>query len=182
MQTQLYFLRSSEAHVITKILPYAYRLDTLKKSLSDVSALNIYKDFYGYTNKDLGLYALYNNEIAGAIWSRKMIQDHNCQAFIDEKTPVISMAVLPKFQKMGIGSMMMEQFLQEAATLYEALCVSVLEDSHAMKFYEKFGFETLRRGDTSVIDGSSCVTMVKKLEKKELTRPSDGYDPRRWMD
>lgn len=182
MQTQLYFLRSSEAYVLNKILPYAYRLDTLQKSLEEMPHLNIYKDFYGYTNKDLGLYALHNNEIAGAIWSRKMIPEHNSQAFVDEKTPVISMAVLPKFQKIGIGSMMLEQFLQEAATLYEALCVSVLEDSHAMKFYEKFGFETLREGDKSVVDGSSCVTMVKKLEKKELTRPSDGYDPRRWMD
>jgi hypothetical protein len=24
--------------------------------------------------------------------------------------------------------------------------------------------------------------MVKKLEKKEIIRPTDGYDPTRWMD
>ena len=40
--------------------------------------------------------------------------------------------------------------------------------------YEKFGFEKA--------DDSDALVMVKKLEKKAVVRPTDGYDPTRWMD
>jgi GNAT superfamily N-acetyltransferase len=177
----LYFLRSSEQYIVNKMLPYAYRLDVLGKSTEDVPQLGIYKNFYGFTNKDLGLYAMVDHEVAGAIWSRKMQAEHACQAFIDEQTPVISMAVLPKFQKQGVANAMLEQFLQEASVLYKQVCVSVVADAHAKKIYEKFGFEAAGE-NISVVDGSKTLTLLKKLEGVSLVRPSDGYDPRRWMD
>lgn len=181
MTPTLYFLRSSEQYIVNKMLPYAYRLDVLGKSLEDVPQLGIYKDFYGFTRKDLGLYAMVEHEMAGAIWSRKMQVEHTCQAFIDEQTPVISMAVLPKYQKQGIASAMLEQFLQEASVLYKQVCVSVVADSHAKKIYEKFGFETVGE-NISAVDGSKTLTLLKTLEGTTLVRPSEGYDPTRWMD
>ena len=141
---------------------------------SKTQNLNIYSDFYGLTTKDLGLYVLVENEIAGAVWTRRFNEEHKATAFVDENTPVLSMAVLPKFRNSGIGSFMMEQFLQEAAALYEQISVSVLADSKAVDFYKKFAFVELDETKSSI--------MVKKLEKKEVTRPSDGYDPTRWMD
>jgi predicted GNAT family N-acyltransferase len=93
------------------------------------------------------------------------------------------MAVLPKFRGIGVGSHMMEQFLREAADLYEQISVSVLSNSRAVKFYKKFGFwHVENHTNKSVIDGSTVNTMVKKLEKKEIKRPSDGYNPQKWMD
>lgn len=183
MNKELYFLRSSEQKIVTDMIKYAYRLDNTNRSLEELPALNIYNDFYGLTAKDLGLYALVDNTIAGAIWTRKLLVEHNSTAFINESTPVLSLAVLPEYRDRGIGSFMMTQFLQEAAALYESISVNVLKDSKAIEFYEKFGFEIVVDSQTkSIVDSSEIIIMVKHLEKKELIRPSDGYDPTRWMD
>ncbi len=182
MNPILYFLRSSEQKIVQDILPYAMRLDTVEKKLSDFEKLKIYYEFYGLTPKDLGLYALLHHEIAGAIWCRRLNSDHKAEGFVNEQTPVMLMGVLPKFRNKHIGSAMMEQFLQEAATRYEQISVSVIQESPAVSFYEKFGFEKYSDNEQSPVDGKSTFTMLKKLEKKELIRPSDGYDPRRWMD
>lgn len=63
----LYFLRSSEQKITTDMLTFAMRLDKLNKTLQDFPELNIYDRYYGLTTKDLGLYALNDNQIAGAV-------------------------------------------------------------------------------------------------------------------
>jgi hypothetical protein len=65
----------------------------------------------------------------------------------------------------------MEQFLQEAGAIYEQISVSIVEDSPAKRFYEKCGFENYNNH-----------IMIKKLERKEVLRPNDGYNPAKWMD
>jgi ribosomal protein S18 acetylase RimI-like enzyme len=164
MNKELYFLRSSEQRIVENMLEYAHP--------SDTTNLHIYSEFYGLTRKDLGLYALVDNEIAGAIWCRKLLKEHNASAFLDEDTPVLSVAILPKFKSQDIASFMMEQFLQEAATLHPQLSIDISHKTESLPFYEKFGFK--RVGESYIL--------LKKLEQKEIVRPSDGYDPSRWMD
>ena len=166
MNKELYFLRSSEQKIVNDMLKYAHPEDS--------ENLSIYSDFYGLTAKDLGLYALVDNEIAGAIWTRRLNDEHGSSAFINEQTPVMSVAILPKFKSKGIGSFMMEQFLQEAGELYEQISIDISAKPKSIKFYEKFGFVKNEDSDTFI--------MVKKLEKKAVVRPTDGYDPTRWMD
>ena len=160
---ELYFLRSSEQKIVNDMLTHAHDYtDDLSK----------YSNFYGLTRKDLGLYALLNNEIAGAIWTRKLLKEHHSAGFLDENTPVISMAVLPRFRANGVGSFMMDQFLQEAGEVYEQISVYTNNNQKAINFYTKFGFVMVENKDI----------MIKKLTKKEVVRPTDGYDPTRWMD
>jgi ribosomal protein S18 acetylase RimI-like enzyme len=123
--------------------------------------LNIYYDFYGLTAKDLGLYALVDGIIAGAIWSRKF----------DGETPILSLAVLPEFRAKGLATAMMEQFLVEAGAVSQEMQVQTYADERAVNFYEKFDFIKLPKG-----------VMSKTFERQEIVRPTDGYDPRRWMD
>lgn len=164
MKKELYFLRSSEQKIIKDMVHIAHNL-TQEESL-------IYSDFFGFSDKDLGLYVLVNNKIAGAIWSRKLKQQDNASGFINEDTPVVSFAILPEFKGKEIGSFMMEQFLQEAGAVYAALSINISHKPKSLKFYEKFGFEKTENE----------FVLIKKLEKKEVIRPTDGYDPRRWMD
>ena len=166
MNKELYFLRSSEQKIVNDMIKYAHPKDS--------ENLSIYSDFYGLTAKDLGVYALVDNEIAGAVWTRRLNKEHGSSAFIDENTPVMSVAVLPKFKSQGIGSFIMDQFLQEAGELYEQISIDISFKPESIKFYEKFGFEKA--------DDSDALVMVKKLEKKAVVRPTDGYDPTRWMD
>lgn len=149
----LYFLRSSESKIVQDMTPYAHK---------QADNLNIYYDFYGLTAKDLGVYALLENTLAGALWSRKL----------DGRLPVISLAVKPEYRAQGIATAMMTQFLVEAGAIYEELIVDSYNNEASISFYEKFGF--VQEKDSSL--------MRKTLEKKKIVRPSDGYDPRKWMD
>ena len=155
MSQELYFLRSSEQKIVVNMFEYAHP--------NKPEELLKYTEFYGLSSKDLGLYALVDNEIAGAIWTRK---------FDNSDTPVLSVAILPKFKGKGIGAFMLNQFLQEAGALYSEIFIDISAKPKALKFYEKFGFQ--RTNDSFI--------MTKKLEKKEVLRPTDGYDPRKWMD
>ncbi len=152
MNKELYFLRSSEQKIVNDMIKHAYP--------KDMDNLNIYTDFFGLTTKDLGLYALVENKIAGAIWSREI----DC-------VPALSVAIIPEFRGKNIGSFMMEQFLQEAATLFERIDIDISHKPRSIKFYEKFGFKRLNNDLLTI-----------KLEIKEIVRPTDGYDHTRWMD
>lgn len=165
MTPTLYFLRSSESKIVKDMTKYAH---------PDLEDGAIYSDFYGLTAKDLGVYALVDNAIVGAVWSRRLYASHGAAAFINEETPVLSMCVLPEFRGKGVGSAMMHQFLLEAGEVCEQLSIAVANDEPTVNFFKKFDFVEA--------EGCEVFTMLKTLEKKEIVRPTDGYDPRRWMD
>ena len=164
MTPTLYFLRSSENKIVNDMLKYAH---------PNLSNPEIYSQFYGLSTKDLGLYALIDNKIAGAIWCRKLKEEDGAEAFIDAETPIVSFAVLPEFRKKGVGKAMMQQFLLEAGTSYEGLSIKSPLTKETQDFLKDFGFQPLKKDST---------ILFKELEKKELIRPSDGYDARKWMD
>ena len=183
MNLELYFLRSSENKIVTDMIKYAYRLDETAQNVQDFPHLSIYNEFYGLSAKDLGIYAMIDKQVVGAVWSRKLRKEQNSTAFVDENSPVVSVAVLPAFRNAGVGGAMMTQFLQEAGAQYEQLSANVLADSNAIRFYEKFGFERLDHSSKkSFVDGSEIFTMIKKLERKEVVRPRDSYDDSYWIE
>jgi ribosomal protein S18 acetylase RimI-like enzyme len=155
MNKELYFLRSSEQKIVTDMFKHAHpnKSDELSK----------YTEHYGLSLKDLGIYVLVEGEIAGAIWSRK---------FDGDAASTLSVAIIEKFQDQGVDSFMMEQFLQEAAALYEELIIDLEAKPETIAFYESFGFTQT----------AEKFMLNKKLQRKEVVRPSDGYDPRKWMD
>ncbi|MBN2816465.1 MAG: GNAT family N-acetyltransferase [Campylobacterales bacterium] len=155
MNKELYFLRSSEQKIVTDLFAHAHpNQEELREQ---------YTGFYGLTRKDLGLYAMVDGRIAGAIWSRR---------FDGDGVATLSVAILPEFKKEGIGSFMMEQFLQEAATHLDELRIDISAKPMSRKFYENFGFYA---------DGDETL-LTKHLERQEIVRPTDGYDASRWMD
>ena len=154
MTPTLYFLRSSESKIVQDMTKYAHK---------PAENLKVYYEFYGLKATDLGLYALVDNKIAGAVWSRTL------SGF---QMPRVSICVLPAFRNSGVATAMMEQFLQEAAVVSTALEIESYEEAPLVALLQKFDFRQKKE--------SSCYTLA--LQKKEIQRPSDGYDPRRWMD
>ena len=148
------------------MFPYALSMD---------SNTDIYTMAFGLKNTDLGVYSLTNNVVSGAAWIRLFNESHGADAYVDNVTPVLILAILPEMKGNGIGTLIMNQLLQEAAVMYDK--VSVLSNKHSKSFYQQLGFFSL---DDS--DSNDVFTMIKKLEKKEIIRPTDGYNPRRWMD
>lgn len=155
MSRDLYFLRSSEQHILKDMVKIANIPENEEESK--------YIDFYGLTSKDIGLYALVDNQIAGAIWSREL----------GSKEPQMCLAIVENFKSQEVDSFMMEQFLIEAGASYESICIDISAKKESLKFYEKFGF--VKKNENSFM-------LHKKLEKKEVVRPTDGYDSSRWMD
>ena len=183
MKPILYFLRSSEQKIATDMLYYAARLDDVGKTVEDVPELIMYQRYYGLNANDLGLYALSDYDLSGAAWIRLFREHDAANGYVDETTPILTIGVKPEFRGQGIGTAMLEQLLQEAAALYEQISVSVVHDSAAVKFYERFGFVRVEDSEKkSPVDGAEVFTMIKKLVQQEVKRPSDGYDPSRWMD
>lgn len=128
---------------------------------STAQELDIYYKFYGLTPSDLGLYALIEHEIAGATWIRN----------IDNKA-TLTIAVKPKFRNKSIASSMLKQLFLEAGTIYETLHVELAKDAKVIIFFEKLGF----------VMQDNSTTMIKNIENKEVVRPTDGYDPTRWIE
>jgi len=179
----LYFLRSSEQRIATEMLYYASRLDETEKTLADFPNLSMYDKYYGLSHRDQGLYILSGSGVSGAAWIRLISEEKGPNAFIDVETPILTIAVKPEFRRQGIASMMLDQLLQEAGGRYKQISVSVLENSPAITFFEKFGFTKVDIPlKKSPIDDKPTITMIKVLSKEEIVRPSDGYDPTRWMD
>ncbi len=164
MTPTLYFLRSSETKIVKDMMQYAH---------PPLQENDIYSEFYGLSSKDLGLYALVENKIAGAIWCRKMRLEQKASAFVDDKTAIMSIAVLPEFQNKGIAKAMLEQFLQEAAASFDALSIDSYENERYKNFLEEYGFSLIL---------NSTKILYKELKREEIIRPTDGYDSRKWMD
>ena len=144
----LYFLRSSEQYILNKMLPLSF------DNQQDV-------EFFGFTTKDLGLYALVDRQIAGAAWIR--LKDSNIN-------PILNIAIKPEFRSQGIAQAMLEQIFDEASVLFEKLEVKLGNADSVKDFLQKFGFE------------ESNGSMIKTLEKKEHKNVYDDYGNCKWME
>ena len=153
MTPTLYFLRSSEQKIAKDMSKLAYG--------EDKENLDIYYNNYGLTSSDLGLYSLIEHEIAGAVWVRKI-----------NDIPILSIVVKPKFRNKQIATTMLNQLFLEAGTVYDSLHVEIIKDSKEISFFEKLGF----------ILQDNSTTMIKEIQNKEVVRPTDGYDPSRWIE
>ncbi len=95
---------------------------------------------YEISNKDAILkVAVFHNQIVGYVCIRSML----------DVTHILDLAVILKFRRMGIGSMLLEEVLKELKGLKPDTRRVILEvrDSNtaAIKLYEKFGFEEIGR-------------------------------------
>ena len=122
--------------------------------------LEKYYKNYGLNSSDLGLYALVENQIAGAVWVR----------FIDNKA-ILSVAVKTEFRNKQIASYMLNQLFLEAGSIYNTLHVEIDQNLKEVNFFKKLGFVKVDE-----------FNMTKEVKNEVVIRPTDGYDPTRWMD
>jgi GNAT superfamily N-acetyltransferase len=104
---------------------------------------------------DAGVLALEGPHPYGAAWYRLFTEDEPGFGFVDERTPELTIAVVPSHRGKGAGKELLEALLDSArAEGYEAVSLSTDRDQAA--WYERFGFETV--GETP-----HAVTMLKRL-------------------
>jgi len=104
---------------------------------------------------DAGVIAMEGPHAYGAAWFRLFTADEPGFGFVDEKTPELTIAVVPSRRGKGAGKELLEALLDRArASGFEA--VSLSTDARQVAWYERFGFER-------VSESLHAVTMVARL-------------------
>jgi GNAT superfamily N-acetyltransferase len=106
---------------------------------------------------DAGVIALVGPHPAGAAWYRLFGEDAHGFGFVDEKTPELTLAVVPSRRGKGVGKEMLTALLERAREEgHEAISLSASREQVA--YYERFGFEAV--GETPY-----AVTMRLPLQR-----------------
>lgn len=106
---------------------------------------------------DVGFKAIDDDsEIAGAVWIRMWAGADRGYGFVDASTPELSIAVLPQYRGMGIGTALMSHLIEAVSQRAAAISLSVSASNPAMRLYQRCGFvEHSRERDS--------VTMIRRF-------------------
>jgi ribosomal protein S18 acetylase RimI-like enzyme len=136
------------------MLPHAYgwRVNVLDADIP----LTRYVESWGRAG-DVALIATDAGHRVGAAWFRLFKESAPGYGFVDERTPELTIAVVPSRRQHGVGRELMAELLARAGTEgHDAISLSVEKDSPAVAFYERHGFE--RVGETG-----NALTMRRAL-------------------
>ena len=110
--------------------------------------LKVYHEGFYDASSDCCLVAETGGEVVGAVWSRIM-DDYG---HVDDKTPSIAIAVIEKYRNRGIGSKLLNAFLNlKEIRAYDRVSLSVQKANYAVRMYEKAGFKTARENGEELI-------------------------------
>jgi GNAT superfamily N-acetyltransferase len=106
---------------------------------------------------DVALIATEGGHRVGAAWFRTFDASAPGYGFVDEATPELTIAVVPSRRKHGVGRELIEALLERAAGEgHPSISLSVEQDSPAVAFYERQGFER-------VGENAGALTMRRSL-------------------
>jgi ribosomal protein S18 acetylase RimI-like enzyme len=109
---------------------------------------------------DGGVVAEIDGEPVGAAWYRLFEEDKPGYGFVDEKTPELSIAVVPLHRRKGIGEAVLRSCMVQAREEgFQALSLSVAVHNRSRMMYQKAGFEKVAESG----DGGDHWTMVANL-------------------
>jgi GNAT superfamily N-acetyltransferase len=111
----------------------------LPRAIVQQPEIRRYVEGWGRRN-DWGLLALVNGKSVGAVWLRLLVGNNKGFGYVDERTPELSLALLPEYRSQGIGSRLFAEFLRQAPAHCVAVCLSVSTGNPAQRLYERFGF------------------------------------------
>lgn len=97
------------------------------------------------------VYALMDEKVVGACWTRCFPQDQPGYGTVTPTIPELSIAVLPDYRGKGIGSKLLTTLMDEIKPIYPAVSLSVSSANPAKALYERFGFKTVLQTPESYI-------------------------------
>lgn len=108
------------------------------KSIINNLELQVYIQDFGKQKDDYCFCAEVNNRIIGAVWVRNI----NGYGSIDNVTVEFAISVFDEYQKMGIGTALMNRMLEHLKELnYPKASLAVQKGNYAVRMYQKVGFE-----------------------------------------
>ena len=137
----------------------------LPRSVLEETTLWQYVEEWGRRPGDFGLVAEdpVTGEEVGAVWLRKLIWPGG-YGYVDNRTPELSIAVVPQRRSRGIGTQLLEKAIRAVRSRYQAISLSVSPRNPALRLYERLGFVRV---------GSRGLSLVMRLP---LDSTQDGAD------
>jgi ribosomal protein S18 acetylase RimI-like enzyme len=122
---------------------------SFEEGLTDPGVNNALVD-WGKRDGDATVVALIDSMQAGAAWYRFYTDDNCIRGYMDEKVPVIVIAVHKNYRLQGIGEKMIAWLIDHASKRnIQKLSLMVSKDNHAIRLYRKCGFlEYADKGDS----------------------------------
>jgi GNAT superfamily N-acetyltransferase len=90
---------------------------------------------------DWGLLACDEETPVGAIWLRQWAGDERGYGYVGPAIPELSIALLPGYRNMGLGTRMLKTVISMAKERFPGLSLRVVESSPARRLYERLGFK-----------------------------------------
>ena len=106
---------------------------------------------------DHAMFALEGEKVVGACWTRCFPESAPGYGTLSPQIPEISIALLPDYRGMGIGSELINRLLQKISNEYDAVSLSVSAANPAKRLYERLGFSI-------VLADEGTLVMVKPLK------------------
>lgn len=115
----------------------------------DEPILRRYHESWGRPG-DGGVIAELGTEPAGAAWYRLFTEAEPGYGYVDEKTPEISIAVVPLHRRKGIGGTLLRAAMVQAREEgFQTLSLSVAVHNRSRMMYQRVGFEKVgEEGDS----------------------------------
>ena len=92
------------------------------------------------------------NQLVGAAWLRLFSAQDPGYGFVDDRTPELSIAILPDYRAQGIGRHLLDALLQAARQSFASVSLSVTPENPAVRLYRRLGFEIVSKTPTSLTD------------------------------
>jgi len=110
---------------------------------------------------DIGIVAIDRKSAQpiGAAWLRLLTGENKGYGYVDETTPELTIAVVPAYRSLGVGTSLLSHLLTTAQAHYPAVSLSVSADNPALRLYQRLGFDIVGRCGTSL-------TMRRKSSEK----------------
>jgi GNAT superfamily N-acetyltransferase len=135
------FMRSMLAHA------YAWRVNQFEADIP----LTRYVENWGRPG-DVAVMSTESGHRVGAAWLRVFREDAPGYGFVDERTPELTIAVVPSRRRHGLGQELLDALLRRAREEgHKAVSLSVETDSPAVAFYERNGFEAVREEEGGLV-------------------------------
>lgn len=118
------------------------------RSIIEKSELQVYIKDFGTKKDDYCFCAEADGKIVGAVWVRNI----NGYGSVDNNTVEFAISVFDEYQKMGIGTALMNKMLEHLNKLnYSKASLAVQKENYAVRMYQKVGFEIVDENEQEYI-------------------------------
>lgn len=118
------------------------------RSIIEKPELQVYIKDFGTKKDDYCFCAEADGKIVGAVWVRNI----NGYGSVDNNTVEFAISVFDEYQKMGIGTALMNKMLEHLNKLnYSKASLAVQKENYAVRMYQKVGFEIVDENEQEYI-------------------------------